>query len=459
MNHPDSRIADRPRILIVDDDTDLCAMLAQALESQGYDADITANPADAGRLVRERDYSTVLIDIELGQGVSGIDLCAEIVVCRPDLPVVIVTGHDDLDNVVRAIRAGAFEFLRKPVTLVSLEDVIGRAIRAKRRRQTLRIEDGSEAERRPPGIIGESPAMMQLYSDIARVSRADTTVVINGATGTGKELVARAIHELSDRASKPFVALNCAAMTPTLLESELFGHAKGAFTDAKHRRDGLFVAADGGTLFLDEIGEMELDMQAKLLRVLQNRRVRAVGETTEVPVDVRLVAATNRDLEAAVKAGTFREDVYYRIHVVALEVPPLRERGRDVLLIAQHLLKRTIGDREVEITPEAEKKLLEYNWPGNVRELENVITRASALMTDDMIEVEHLPPQIRNFIPESTVAAGFDGAALPTLDEVEQRYISHVLEVVNGNKTSASKILGMNRRTLYRKLASFAERT
>jgi two-component system response regulator HydG len=444
-------------VLVVDDDADLCASLAEALEARGYRAETTTSGSEATQLARSRDYGAILLDIELGAGVTGLEVCREIVAITPDLPIIIVTGHDDLDNVVQAIRAGAFEFIRKPVSLDSLDEVVGRALRARGRRQPPLIEDGSEHAPRPPYIIGDSAAMRRLYADIIRVSRADTTVVVTGETGTGKELVARAIHESSPRSEQAFVALNCAAMTSTLLESELFGHVKGAFTDARRRRDGLFVAADGGTLFLDEIGEMGLDMQAKLLRVLQNRRVRAVGGTVEVPVDVRLIAATNRDLEAEVARGTFREDVFYRIHVVALEVPPLRERDDDVVLIARHLLEQAFPEHDVRLAPDVERKLHEYDWPGNVRELENVITRASAVLAGDVVEVEHLPPQVRDHVPKSSVINGFNSSALPTLDEVEQRYISHVLEIVDGNKTSASKILGMNRRTLYRKLARYSE--
>jgi two-component system response regulator HydG len=326
----------------------------------------------------------------------------------------------------------------------------------KRLRQAV---DGETEEQR---IVGQSGTMRRVYELINRVGESDASVLIHGETGTGKELIARAIHNRSRRKSGPFVAINCAAVPHALLESELFGHARGAFTDAKAQRTGLFVQATGGTLFLDEIGELPIDVQPKLLRALQERKVRPVGANAEIPFDARIVAATNRNLEDEVYEKRFREDLFYRINVVKIDVPPLRERGGDVLHLAQHFLK-SFAERNskpgIELSTTGAEKLMAYNWPGNVRELENCMEHAVALARFDQITVEDLPEKIRAYRAERFVVAANDPTEIVTMDELERRYILRVLSLVGGNKSRAAQVLGFDRRTLYRKLERYGAAT
>ena len=297
--------------------------------------------------------------------------------------------------------------------------------------------------------------MRRVFDLIARVASSEASVLIHGETGTGKELVARAIHAGSPRADGPFVAINCAAVPPSLIESELFGHARGAFTDAKGSRAGLFVEANRGTLFLDEVGELPLDVQPKLLRALQERKVRPVGSNTEIPFDARLVTATNRDLEHAIEENRFREDLYYRVNVVKVQLPPLRERGGDVLELAQYFLGQYAersGKAALSLSENVAAKLMEYRWPGNVRELENCVERAVALARFEAITVEDLPEKIRAYAADRFVVTADDETEVITMEEVERRYVARVLALVNGNKTRAAEVLGFDRRTLYRKL-------
>jgi len=310
-------------------------------------------------------------------------------------------------------------------------------------------------------LIGESPRMAELYALLGKIAASSAPVLITGETGTGKELAARAIHASGERADGPFVAVNCAAVAAQLLESELFGHEKGAFTDAKVAKPGLFVAARGGTIFLDEIGELPLEVQPKLLRALQEHRVRPVGATSEVAFDARLICATNRNLESMIEAHAFREDLYFRINVLSVELPPLRTRGGDVLVLASHFLARIsarAGKRIVGFSPEAAQKLMAYAWPGNVRELENCIERGVALASFDHIAVSDLPEKIRAFQPAQIVLLTDDPSTLVTLDELERRYVARVLEGVGGNKAAAARVLGIERKTLYRMLERWGDR-
>lgn len=304
--------------------------------------------------------------------------------------------------------------------------------------------------------------MRRVYDLLCRVSATETSLLVTGESGTGKELVAREVHAESDRAGRPFVAVNCAAMPRSLLESELFGHVKGAFTDAKAARKGLFEQAEGGTVLLDEIGEMPLEMQPKLLRVLQERRVRPIGSHEEVPFDTRLIAATNSDLESEVEKGRFRQDLYYRLNVVQIAVPPLRERGNDILLLAQHFIESVsmrLEKRVSGVSSEAAKKLLEYDWPGNVRQLENCMERAVTLTRLDRILLDDLPEKIRTYEGAGCTSVDLDPEHLPSLEEVERRHITRVLAATSGNKTQAAKVLGLDRRTLYRKLERYQEQS
>jgi len=372
----------------------------------------------------------------------------------------VMTGHGSMDAAIGAIRAGAYDFTTKPIDMESLDLLLSRAARHGRLEsevRRLRVEVGHR-DTSSTGLVGESPVMRRLLDMLERVSDSDAAVLVTGDSGTGKELVARALHDRSPRRDRPFVAVNCAALPANLLESELFGHARGAFTDAKKARPGLFVEAQGGTLFLDEIAELPLELQPKLLRVLQERKVRPIGESREVEVDTRIVAATNRDPELEVEEGRFREDLFYRVNVIRIHVPPLARRGNDILLLSQHFLEQIAEHAErpvVGLTPEVAAKLLEYDWPGNVRELENAMERAVALARYDRITLDDLPDRIRDHRSDRIVLADAT-EHLPTLQQLERRYLEHVLKLAGGNKTQAAQLLGLDRRTLYRKLERYA---
>jgi two-component system response regulator HydG len=450
--------APRPRVLVVDDEPEMCDLLVSGLGRRGFEVTARTAAGDAFALLGEQDFDVVITDLQM-KGMNGLELCERVSQNRPDVPVLVMTAFGSLETAVAAIRVGAYDFITKPVDLEPLRLAIERAVRHRAlTREVGRLRQAVREARRFEELIGTSPAMGQVYDLIERVSEVDATVLITGESGTGKEMVAQAIHRRSKRKQGSFVALNCAAVPETLLESELFGHEKGAFTDAKASRAGLFVEASGGTLFLDEIGELPLALQSKLLRALQERAVRPVGAAREVAFDARLIAATNRDLESAVEEHRFRDDLYYRINVVHLPLPPLRARGGDVLLLAQHFLDHftRMFDKPVSgIAPAAADKLLAYAWPGNVRELANCIERAVALTRFAELVVEDLPEKVRAYSSAHVVVASSDPTELVPLEQVERRYILHVLEAVGGNRTLAAQTLGLDRKTLYRKLKSY----
>ncbi len=446
-------------ILIVDDDPDMCLMLKANLTRRGFEV-VTAGSANAAfEAVRTDDFDAVLTDINM-PGINGLDLCARIVADRPDVPVIVITAFGSLDTAIAAIRAGAYDFLPKPFEIDALVVSLQRAVQHRAlRAEVKRLRKAVDEARRFDDLIGDSEAMRRVYDMIERVQDSAASVLVTGESGTGKELVARALHRRSQRKAGPFMAVNCAALPENLLESELFGHARGAFTDAKNARPGLFVAANGGTLFLDEIGELPLGLQPKLLRALQERKVRPVGGEQEIPFDARIVAATNRDLETAVEERRFREDLFYRVSVIPIALPPLRTRGNDVLLLAQAFLDRFAtmsGKRLTGISTAAAARLLAYAWPGNVRELQNCIERAVALAQYAEIAVEDLPDRIREHRSSQVVIASDDPSELQSMEEVERRYILRVLEAAGGNKTVAARILGFDRTTLYRKLERYS---
>jgi two-component system response regulator AtoC len=442
------------KLLVVDDDPDSAELLRDALARRGHECDACTTSVEALDRLRHDDIDLVITDVQM-DGMTGIDLCKEIRLAHPDVLTIVVTGHGSLEIAIEAIRAGAYDFVLKPVSVDALAIAVQRALeyrslRGEVRRLRRRFEGGTV-----DGIVGDSPAIRELTSLIQQVADNDATVLITGESGTGKELVARAIHAHSPRKDQPFVAVNCAAMPASLLESELFGHVRGAFTDAKRSRPGLILQAGSGSLFLDEIGEMPLEMQAKLLRVLQERTVRPVGGDQEVPFEARLVTATNRDLEQEVEEKRFREDLFYRINVVHISVPPLRARQGDVLTLAQYFLKRIAErtNKSVEgLMPEAAQRLLDYDWPGNVRELENCMERAVALTRTSEISADSLPDKIRNHKSSRLVIDAADPSELITLAEMEKRYVRRVLAACGGNKTQAARILGIDRRSLYRRL-------
>ncbi len=444
------------RILIVDDEEDTAILLQDLLKKRGYDTEAVFSGAQCLERMRRDPADVVICDIQM-PGMNGIEVCDQLYHRYPDCAPIVLTGYGRLDTAIAALRAGAWDFLTKPTNGDILEIAIDRALEEfalQREVKRLNIERASEDP--IPDIIGESAVMRELRGTIRRVAATDATVLIQGESGTGKELVATALHRLSrTRRDQPLVAINCGAVPPNLLESELFGHVAGAFTDARSSRDGLFVQAGRGTLLLDEIGELPLEMQAKLLRVLQERSVRPVGGDSEVPFDARIVAATNRDLETEVEEGRFREDLFHRINVVAIHVPALRERPGDVLLLANELIARVAARRQTFVrglSRAAAQKLADYDWPGNVRELESCIERAAALCRGSEIDVADLPKNVVEHQATRLEVSTATPEELLTLDEVNHRYVRQVLAAVGGNKTRAAKILGIDRRSIYRRL-------
>ncbi|MEZ4405278.1 MAG: sigma-54 dependent transcriptional regulator [Polyangiales bacterium] len=449
------------RVLIVDDDVEMTGLAGVVLKKKGFATVAVHSAADALVRLADEDFDAVLTDLTM-PGMDGIALCERALALRPDLPVIVLTAFGSLETAVAAIRAGAYDFVTKPIDNAVLALAVERAVRHHALRAELkRLQDAVSAQRPVQGLLGESPAMRAVTDLIGRVAGTETTVLITGESGTGKEVVARAIHERSRRASGPFVAINCAAMPEALLESELFGHVKGAFTDARAARRGLFAQADGGTLFLDEVGEIPVGLQPKLLRALQEHAVRPVGADAEIKVDVRVVAATNRDLETAVEERRFREDLYYRLNVINIALPPLRSRGSDILLLARHFMARfaeRAGRTITALAPDAAQRLMDYAWPGNVRELQNAMERAVALARFDQVTVADLPEKVQQYRRSHVLVAGDDPSELVPLEEVERRYILRVLEAVGGNKSLAAQTLKLDRKTLYRKLERYGVR-
>ncbi|MCA9533828.1 MAG: sigma-54-dependent Fis family transcriptional regulator [Myxococcales bacterium] len=448
-------LAPKARILIVEDDASMRELIEESLAQEGFQTLSAGNAEGALKLLESESVHAVVTDLNLG-GVNGLELCRRIHALDALLPVVLITAFGSLDAAVGAVRAGAYDFITKPFKMEQLVLALRRAADLRAIQSELstlrrRVADASAFET----LVGDSAPMQRLRSTLDRVARSDAAVLILGESGTGKELIARSIHAHSDRRKGPFVAVNMGAIPSTLIESELFGHARGAFTSAHDKHAGLFVQANGGTLFLDEVGELPLELQPKLLRALEGRSVRPVGAEHDVSFDVRIVAATHRDLAGRVEEGTFREDLYFRLNVLDVHAPPLRARGRDVLTLAQHFLAMHAEQTKrpgLALSPEAAQRMLEYTWPGNVRELKNCVERAVALSRTDLIALADLPERIRDFDPGHLVVVSRDIDALLPLEVIERRYVLHVLEAVGGNRTVAADVLGMGRKTLYRKL-------
>jgi two-component system response regulator HydG len=447
------------RVLVVDDDVNLTQTLELGLSQRGFVVSTAQRAEDALTLLDQHDVDVVLTDINM-PGLGGLEFAQRISESHPDTPVVVLTGFGSFEAAVAAIRAGAYDFLSKPARLDTIVIALERAVQhhaLRREVKRLRLEVSRGARVQADGVVAVSAAMQKTLDVVARVATTQTSVLITGESGTGKEVMARVIHERSGRRG-PFIAVNCAAMPEALLESELFGHARGAFTDAREARTGLFTEANGGTLLLDEIGDMPLGLQPKLLRVLQERKVRPLGARAEHPVDVRIIAATHRDLEARIEAGAFREDLYFRLNVVSVHLPPLRERSADVLPLALRFLSEfsgRAGKPVLRLSPTAAEKLLAYDWPGNVRELSNCIERAVALTRYDEIGVDDLPERVATHRSTRVVLAAEDPSDFISLEELEKRYILKVLEAFGGNKTQAARTLGIERKTLYRKLEAW----
>ncbi|HFQ80719.1 MAG TPA: sigma-54-dependent Fis family transcriptional regulator [Desulfobacterales bacterium] len=444
------------RVMIVDDDQAMCEMLEAALKRKKFQVSWFLKAEEALARLREDKFDTALADINM-PGMSGIEFCERAAANRPDVPVIIMTAFGSLETAIAAMRAGAYDFITKPVELELLILALERALEHSALREQVRLlsQDGAN---KFSGIIGKAVVMEKFFEQLRRVAATETSVLIVGESGVGKELAARALHNEGRRQAAAFVPINCAALPENLLESELFGHKQGAFTDAKNDRRGLFMEANGGTLFLDEVGEIPLSLQPKLLRALEERRVRPVGGDREHPFDVRIIAATNRDLETAVEEGVFREDLFYRLNVIQLEIPPLRARGTDILLLARYFIQKfaaTMGRDKLRLSEKAAQKLLSYSWPGNVRELRNAVERAVAMCRFDQLMVEDFPKKIWSYESQHVLVGAADPTELVSLPEVERRYILHVLKTVAGNRSQAARILRLDRKTLYRKLQSY----
>ena len=447
-----------PHVLVIDDEADACELVELILSREGIRVTSFQDPWPALECVVQQRFDAVLTDLTM-PGMDGLEVCQRVLGARPDLPVIVLTGAGNLDVAVGAIRAGAFDFLTKPTDAKMLLVAVRRAIERRQLVSELERLQGSEAAPvEANGILGASPAMRRAFALVDRVASSDASVLIHGETGTGKELIARAIHAQSARAKGPFVAVNCSAIQPNLFESELFGHVRGAFTDARDNRKGLFLEANGGTIFLDEVGELPLDLQPKLLRALQERTIRPVGSDKEFPYEARIVSATNRVLEDEIFEKKFREDLYYRLNVVRIDIPALRERMSDIPLLAQFFLDgfaRKQGLEPFALTPAAVAKLVAYPWPGNVRELENCMERATALCRPGEVSDKDLPDKVREHRATAFgITANTDGDIV-SVDALERAYVARALSLLGGNKTRAAQALGIDRRTLYRKLADW----
>jgi DNA-binding NtrC family response regulator len=444
------------RILIVDDEDSIRDYLSMMLEREGYEVSACEDGKKALRLSSKTAYDVVITDIQL-PGMSGIEVLTSLRESDPTIPVIIITGHASQESAIEALNVGAYYYLLKPVSNEELKQVVRTALEMRRLKEE---KDDLERALRPTGereMIGESEKMKSVFELIDRVATTSSTVLLYGESGTGKELVARAIHKRSARSDKRFVSINCGALPETLLESELFGHVKGSFTGAVRDKRGLFVVAEGGTFFLDEVSETSTAIQVKLLRVLQEREVVPVGGTKPTKVDVRVVAATNADLDRAIKEGRFRADLYYRLNVIPITIPPLRERKEDIPLLVEHFLKRFTGG-EKRVSDAAMDILMSYDWPGNVRELENIIERAVILEDGDEVTAESLnvsifPERLRK--QARTASGGQLGVTGVTLEELERRYLIQTLEETGWKKKNAAEILGINPSTLYRKLQRY----
>jgi DNA-binding NtrC family response regulator len=444
----------KPRILVVDDEPPQIEILRLILGSEGYEVATAASGRGALAALRRQPFDLVLTDLKMPD-LSGIALLEQILREQPAACVVLMTAHGTIDSAVEAMRKGAFDYLTKPVDREVLLLAVSRA--AERTRlvsENRRLREELRARFRVENLVGAHGSMQEVFRIVHKVARSSSTVLIYGESGTGKELVARAIHVTSERRDRPFAAVNVAALPETILEAELFGYEKGAFTGADARKIGHFEQASGSTLFLDEVGELKRDLQVKLLRTLQEREVLRVGGTEPVPVDVRVVAATNRDLEREVRQGRFREDLFYRLNVIPIALPPLRERRTDIPLLVEHFLaKHAEPGRTRGIAPEALEALVGYSWPGNVRELESAVERTLLLADGDVVRLDELPPAVRM---RSRALAGGLAIDIPDegldLDGLERGLILRAIDKSGGNVTRAARLLGLSRRTLQYRL-------
>jgi len=447
----------KPKILVVDDESAHRQMIKAVLSAEGYEIKEAVNGDEAVKAVEEQFHDLILMDIRMPK-LGGIEALQKIKDMSPGIPIIIMTAYASVNTAIEALKSGAYDYLTKPLDIEELKILVAKALQfQKLEQENIYLKEQLNDRFDFSKIIGRSNAMKQLFETMALVAPSEATVLIVGESGTGKELIANAIHQNSARAKRPFIKVNCAALPETLLESELFGHEKGAFTGAVSRKRGRFELAHQSSMFLDEIGEMAPTTQAKILRVLQEREFEPLGGTHTIQVDTRIVAATNKQLDQEIKAGRFREDLFYRLNVVSLEVPPLRDRGDDVALLADFFLQKyTAKNRKLikGITPRAMDLLMRHEWPGNVRELENIVERAVIMARGEMITPMEFPENLKA-LDHELKEARIDMAAGRSLKEVEKEMILRTLEETGGNRTHAADILGISRRTLQLKLKEY----
>ena len=449
------------KALIIDNDDAHAETMADSLPRVGYECTVATSGSDGAALLEKGTFEIVVTDLKMPD-VGGLEILARSKEVLPDAEVILVTGHGTIQSAVEAIQQGAFNYLLKPLDLKQLRAVVDNASRNQHlRRANAELSRRLDEKFGFEGVIGNSPPMLDVIDRLRRIAPTDATVLIQGDTGTGKELVAQAIHQNSPRKNRPFVGLNCAALSENILESELFGHIKGAFTDASADRIGKFEYAHGGTLFLDEVGDMPLPTQIKLLRVLENNEITRVGSNEPIAVNVRILSATNRDLEEAIAAGTFREDLYHRLKVITVRLPKLSERSQDIPLLIDHFVKMHSGRHHKDVqsmTTAARRRLLAFDWPGNVRQLKNTVESMVVVDQDETLDLDDLP---LDMFGEDTPSMDSGGKGLSelvgkSLSEIEGLFIAETLKLTNGNREEAANILGIGERTLYRKIKEFS---
>jgi DNA-binding NtrC family response regulator len=441
------------RILVVDDDREMCGLLSDVLSGEGFSVITTDDSLEAAKILKKEEFDLIVTDLKM-KGLKGLDLLEEAKKGAPLTPVIIITAFGTIESAIKAIKMGAYDYITKPFQMEELVLTVKKALENRLlKKEVIRLKKEVESRYHFHQLIGKSPSMQNIYDLIERISDSSSNVFITGESGTGKELVAKAIHYNGVRKAGPFVAINCAAIPDALLESELFGYKRGAFTDAKSDKIGIIFEANEGTLFLDEITEMPLTLQAKLLRVIEGREVRPLGDTHSYPIDVRIISTSNREIGSSIQQGQFREDLYYRLKVIDIEMPPLRERKEDIPMLVQHFIQKFTQELKKSVSgvsEEALRFLVNYSWLGNVRELENIIQRAITLSRHEVIVPDDLPASLIQRRDETLFEKAMEENL--TLDQLEKEYIKRVLIETGGNKSKAAERLGLDRKTLYRKL-------
>jgi DNA-binding NtrC family response regulator len=445
-----------PRILVIDDEDSMCNFMEIMLTKEGYEVETSTSPFDGVSMIREREYDVVVADLNMPD-MTGIDLLREVKQFKADQEMIVMTAFASVDSAIEAMKLGAADYITKPFKVDEIKIILDKSLQRRRlERENQDLKRRLDVDSSFDSFIGASEAVVRLKQLGRQIAGSDSTALIRGESGTGKDLIARAIHQHSPRRNGPFVTINCAALPESLLESELFGHKKGSFTGAIRDKEGLFKVADGGTFFLDEVGNTSMAIQVKLLRVLEDRKIIPVGDTKPISVDVRLIAATNSDLEADVKAGRFRADLFYRLNVIPIQIPPLRERAEDIRLLVDYFVSKfaeKTGTPVKRVSKEALEILTAYPWPGNVRELENTIERAVLLNRGTTLEAADFPERLTKPVQMGPVQES--QPETPTLESIEKAYIHYIMSQTQGKKTRAAKILGIDASTLYRKLERY----